>query len=225
MRAIRFWLAGLLALGGVFGLVGGYRAWEVRQLTAKVQELEQERQQLAEFAQRLSRSRRVAQVDVVDQLPDAQGRSVTAMIWHEIGEDGLLSAPLQLEVVGDLVYFEAAVIKFEHHHVGDADPGRSASLAVFRRVFGEHQAAASGPELNDALAPRLGLTDGEDAPDARLWDLFWRLMEDPQLAAKYGVRVAQIEAPAVRVRSGQVWEVTLDAAGGLNLRLLRDRAT
>jgi hypothetical protein len=47
------------------------------------------------------------------------------------------------------------------------------------------------------------------------------LVEEPSLAAKYGIRVAQIEAPAVPIRQGQLWEVTLDAAGGLNLKLVR----
>jgi hypothetical protein len=55
--------------------------------------------------------------------------------------------------------------------------------------------------------------------------LFWRMMEHPQLASQYGVRVAQCEAPAVILRKGQVWEITLDAAGGLNLRIIGHTST
>ena len=51
---------------------------------------------------------------------------------------------------------------------------------------------------------------------------FWELVESRVLAAEYGIRVAQCEAPAVRMKTGQVWEVTLDAPGGLNLKMVRD---
>jgi hypothetical protein len=57
-----------------------------------------------------------------------------------------------------------------------------------------------------------------------MWSLFWRLMDEPPLAEQFGVRVAQCEAPAVVLQSGQIWEVTLDAAGGLNLRLVAQRS-
>ena len=52
-----------------------------------------------------------------------------------------------------------------------------------------------------------------------LWQGFWDLIEDARLREELGVRVAQIEAPAVPLDEGQIWEVTLDAAGGLNLTL------
>ena len=60
--------------------------------------------------------------------------------------------------------------------------------------------------------------------EQRLWDRFWDLVDDPQLAEQYGVRVAQCEAPAVPLRPGQVWQVTLDAPGGLNLKKLREHS-
>ena len=43
-----------------------------------------------------------------------------------------------------------------------------------------------------------------------------------ELAATFGVRVAQCEAPAVAVKPGQAWEVTLDAAGGVNIKRILD---
>jgi hypothetical protein len=60
------------------------------------------------------------------------------------------------------------------------------------------------------------------AAEASLWARFWELVDDPELASEYGIRVAQCEAPAVRLQPGQVWEVTLDASGGLNVRKVRD---
>ena len=49
---------------------------------------------------------------------------------------------------------------------------------------------------------------------------FEEFTEDEALAKEYGVRVAQYEAPSVNMKPGQVWEVSIDAAGGLNLKML-----
>jgi hypothetical protein len=222
MRSARLAVVGSLVAGGL--LIVWVRSQEVRKLAAQVSQLQRDREKLVEYARRLSASRRVAQADVVDQMTDAQGRTVSAILWHEIEADGVLSEPQSIEVVGDQVYFEAAVIKFDYQQVGEGDAQRGASLAVFRRVFGEHQPATSAAELNHSLSKRLQSTSAQTDFDARLWSLFWKMMEDPPLAEEYGVRVAQCEAPAVRVKAGQVWEVTLDAAGGLNLRLIRERS-
>ena len=223
MRSVRLIISSALIVGGgVFALVQ-LRTLEVRRLTAQVNELEQQRQQLRDYIRRLSASRRVAQIDVLDQRPDQRGQPVSAIVWHEISRDGVLSEPQTVEVVGELMYVEAAVIKFEHEHVGKADPEKSGSAAVFRRIFGDRQMAALSPNLNRASRPIVSGHPADEPLEARLWSLFWQLMSDPKLAQEYGVRVAQCEAPAVKIKPGQIWEVTLDAAGGLNLRLIGER--
>lgn len=222
MTTVR-WVVGAVSAIAVAVLIsGGFHALEVRHLKGEISQLERDRQRLVEYGKRLSASRRVAQADVLEQLTDAQGRAVSDILWHEVDADGVLGPPQEIEVVGDLVYFEAAVIKFEHQLVGDGDAERGASLALFRRVFGEFQPAASAQQLNRSLTDKL-TQESADTFDQRLWAMFWDMMNDPRLAEKYGVRVAQCEAPAVRVKAGQVWEVSLDAAGGLNLRLVRER--
>jgi len=212
---------------------------EVRQLTEQVSRLETENARLSSFAQRLQASRRVAQVDVVKQYQDRDGRIASVLLWQEIGPDGLLGRPVAIETLGRQVYFEGWVIKFDYDRLaaadtgstsgpgggpgGDADPGRidGASVVLFRRVFGEQQSPDSVPTF-DCAPPMLSGGAATDE-DARLWDLFWELTSQPDLATRYGVRVAQVEAPAVRISPGQVWEISLDAAGGLNLCKAGDR--
>lgn len=197
---------------------------EARQLRAEVDQLEQERQQLLDYAQRLGASRRVAQVDVVRQRVNDRGQIVSTLLFQEIGPDGTLGKPLAVETIGALVYFESLVIKFEARFVGEADPQRGTSLAMFRRIFGECQTPDLVPELDRRARPLLGQMDGAGSLHAELWQRFWELVDNPQLAEQYGVRVAQCEAPAVPLHAGQVWELTLDAAGGLNLRRIGDGA-
>jgi hypothetical protein len=200
------------------------RSWDVRRLTAQVAELEEQKQQLRTFISRLKASRRVAQADVLQQYPDERGRLVSVIRWNQIGLDGTLEEPQTIEALGRLVYFEAALIKFDQDAVGEGDPQRGASLALFRRIFGEDQAASSSADLEHSIRPPSPATAPSGEFEQKLWDYFWEMMEDPQLQERFGVRVAQVEAPAVTLKAGQVWEVTLDAAGGLNLRLIVQRS-
>jgi hypothetical protein len=96
---------------------------------------------------------------------------------------------------------------------------------MFRRVFGECQAPESVPELDRRARPPTARSDANNSSQADLWQRFWEMVDNPRLAEQYGVRVAQCEAPAVPLHAGQVWELTLDAAGGLNLRRIGDGAT
>ncbi len=190
-------------------------------LTRRVQELEQERERLVEYAERLCASSRVAQVTVLSQRSDEAGRTINELLWQEIGAQGVIGRPVKVKAVGDLVYFEAYVIKFEHETVAEGDPDRGASVAMFRRIFGDAEAAQS-VILLDQTSPPLLQSDPPASRHDGLWDRFWEFIERPEVAAQYGVRVAQCEAPAVPLRTGQIWELTLDAAGGLNVRKVSD---
>lgn len=191
-----------------------------RRLAEQVQSLELQREQLVAYAERLSASRRVAQIDVVSQRRGADGRLTQNLLWQEIGPTGILSRPVALETIGELVYVEALVLKFQPRLVGAGDSERGASLCLFRRAFGEDQPPSSGAVLDRGDRPPLDDPRKPNPLYDELWARFWDLASDPELADSLGVRTAQIEAPAVPMKPGQVWEVTLDAAGGLNLRRL-----
>lgn len=221
MRLFKIAFGSSLALGciGVIMLKLGHL--ETARLHAKVDSLEKERRQLGQYIERLQSSRRVAQVDITQQFADEHGHKRSIVRWLEIAPDGTLAEPQQIETIGDLVYFEAAVIKFRHAGVGAAEAGKESSLAIFRRIFGDMQTPALVADLEPFVYANQNPKQTKEHDE--LWDLFWRMMDDPVLAERYGVRTAQIEAPAVRVRAGQIYEVSLEAAGGLNVRLIGRR--
>jgi hypothetical protein len=189
----------------------------VQRLEQQVDRLEQQKAELRDYARRLSAWRRVAQVNVVDQKPDENGRITTNVRWQEIGPDGLLGPPYVRSVRGRQIYFEALVIKFDSDLVGIGDDERGHSLALFRRIFGEGESADSVPEFGRESRPPAASQPAR-ANDDLLWNQFWEMVDKPNLARDYGVRIAQIEAPALVVASGDTLEITLDASGGLNVR-------
>lgn len=210
--------------GGAAALVAlRMGSYEVSQLKSRIGQLEEERTRLVEYAQRLSASRRVAQVDILDQQKIAPGRFSTMLRWQEITEDGLLGAPQMVEVFGSAVYFEGLVIKFDHERVGRGEPGRAASMVMFRRIFGDQQEPVTGYPLPESANPLSETARQADPMGGILWARFWDFIDDPKTCEEYGVRVAQIEAPSVPVKPGQSWQVHLDAAGGLNIRKIADR--
>jgi hypothetical protein len=218
----------LLALIAALLWVGSARLGD-RRLHERIEHLEADRDRFQKYASRLASDRRVAQVRVESQFRNAQGQPVTRLLWQEIGPSGIVSSPVYIEPVGSPVYFEAAVIKFDHDLVARAAPERAGSVALFRRVFGGGQSPDSAPMLDGAsTVGAKSDTAPSRSPNGAPSDIeairakFWDFVEYPLMAADYGVRVAQLEAPAAPMRAGQVWEVSLDAAGGLNLRKLRE---
>ncbi|MFN0137168.1 MAG: hypothetical protein ACKVS9_13745 [Phycisphaerae bacterium] len=221
MSWARFIIGSIVAVLLAAGFAVQFGSWQVARLTARVDELEREKKQLVAYAERLSASRRVAQVDVLRQAPDETGTPVTTLQWQEIGADGVRGIVKEISVRGEQVYFEAMVLKFEHRLVAESgDTDRPVvSLALFRRIFGDRQPPESGIAIDRGARPTTTPTATADE-QAKLWSRFWELADAPREAAKYGIRIAQLEAPSARMRPGEIWEVTLDNAGGVNLKKL-----
>ncbi len=196
---------------------------EIRRLQTRIDALAAEKAELMLFAERLSASRRVAQINVEEQSTGDDGLTITVLRWQQIGPSGKLGPPEIVTLKGDQVYVEAMVVKFMHDLVGRAAKDRETSLVMFRRAFGDRQAPYTGQPLDQTAPMETASRPEPDAFHERLWRRFHEIVADPQEAEKrYGVRVAQFEAPSVPMKKGQVWEAVLDQSGGLNLRLLDD---
>lgn len=222
---------GYTVKAAVLGVLAGLVALQTShlrekwQLEEQVDRLSQEKADLASFAERLQASRRVAQVDVVKQYPGPADSTVTVLLWQEIAEDGTLGRPLALEVQGEQIYFEGYVLKFDQSllHAGAVENHKGASLVLFRRIFGNAQTPDSAREFDRLMGPPGLEGEGPGGDERELWTRFWDLTRNPGLAKESRVRVAQCEAPSVRMRTGEVWQLNLDAAGGLNLKKVADR--
>ncbi len=212
---------GMLMLAGLaFVASDQLSAIKIARLETRIGDLEREMTELKLYAERITAARRVAQVNVMEQRPgdDANG-PVTVMRWQQIGSDGELGLPEIIEIRGTQAYFEALVIKFDYDLIGETDSGET-NLALFKRTFGDYQAPITGYRLDQTAPTFSTATPQEYARHKNIWERFWNLTTDSELAKTLGVRVAQIEAPSVKVEPGQIWEIALDAAGGLNVKLL-----
>ena len=169
--------------------------------------------------ERLNRSRRVAHIQVLDQQVAPDGEVLwTDLLLIELDDDGSELAHQQFTLPGDVLFVDAWSVKFHHEDVADGHPLRGQTLVLLRRLYSDRMAPIDGYPLDVPGAIPPGYATGELAEfEKRGWEHFWELATDPAAAAAMGVRVAQGEAVYKPVRPGHVYELIVDAAGGMSL--------
>ncbi len=179
------------------------------------------------FVKRLTTESRVAQARVVGHRLDSQKVPLWTFEFVEFDRD---DKPLPAKVItlrGKDVYFEALIIKFEHDLVKVGDPLRGKSLLFFRRAFGDAQEPREGPMLaaNGSVVPdAYRFTSGTaSAFEQGLWLRFWHWVNHPEEAKAEGIRVAQIQTVGLPPEPGATYRITLEHAGGPNIKRIEPR--
>jgi hypothetical protein len=226
------WLAvlGLLGAGGFVGYhVVNERAQVDRELkekteqlavkAAEVERLTTENQKLNLALRLLKIDHRVAEIVVLDQRQENE-RPKTRFQFIELTKDGSpIGERKEFTVEGDTIYVDAWVIKYADDLVEKADPLRSTSVCLFRRIFGEYQEPSGGFALDAAGSRPSVYSQGEElSPLERdMWANFWEYANDPAKAKKAGVRAAHGEAPSMRLQAGKRYRIELRASAGLSI--------
>ena len=189
------------------------------EMEALRQEMEQRLEAKEAMIQRLNRSRRLAHIHVLDQRADADAEILeTDLLFVELDEEGGEIARQEFTLPGEVVFVDAWAVKFHHTEVAEGHPLRGRTLLLLRRIYSDRMAPVDGYPIDVPGAIPPGYAVGEIASfEKRLWEHFWQIATDPRLAAAMGVRVAQGEAVYKPLRTGQVYELIVDAVGGMSL--------
>jgi hypothetical protein len=188
-------------------------------LAAKEREIER----LATAVRLLTVDHRVALVRVLKQEMQTPGDPATLMTTFSFVEADDAGRPLEepqtFTVRGDIVYFDAWVVKFKDVHVEQGDPLRGTSICLFRRVFGEHQTPSEGFEVDPVGSRPAAYSRGSEPSEIEkeIWDHFWEYATDPKKADEAELRAAQGEAPSMRLLPGKLYRIELRASGGLTI--------
>ena len=214
---------GLMA--GGLALVG-YWLWMAREDARTIQELralnDEMHARLAakqEMIERLSRSRRIAHLQVTNQKKDSDEKvQSTDVLFIELDDRGAELARQQFTIPGDVLFVDAWTIKFEPDKVAQGDPLQGRSLVLLRRIYSDRLPPNQGFTIDTpgAVPPGYACT-AVGRFEKQLWENFWTLAMDADKAKAVGVRVAQGEAVYKPVRAGQTYELIADAVGGLSL--------
>jgi hypothetical protein len=146
---------------------------------------------------------------------------VSTIEFVEVNESGdPIGEPKQFDVVGDTVYVDYLRVTFDDKYIEEQNLDRSTAIALFQRIFGEHQNAAEGFEL-DAVGTRpTAYGRGSEISDfeKKIWDDFWSISNDPQRAAQLGINAAHRTAVGQRLVPGKTYEIELRTTGDMTIR-------
>lgn len=202
---------------------------ELQKKDVQISSLNEELQRQAEEIDRLDTSMRLLKVDhrvaelrVVDQQKNEEtGETNTLIEFQELTPQGdPAGEPREFEIVGDIVYIDNWVVKFDDEFVEKADIDRSTSLVLFRRIFGEFQEPRHGYMIDQVGAqPLIYLRGGKPSEfENKIWKDFWTIANDEEKAQSMGIRAAHGEAVSIKVQKGKKYRVTLRASDGLSIR-------
>jgi hypothetical protein len=191
-----------VVLGGV--VIGGLAWWTLdreSRLRAEIADLET--RMAAEVAardaaiERLGRDRRLARIEVLDRIEGTEGEDPrTALRFIELDDEGRELARRDLEVPGEIVHIDGWTARFPAGKV------------------------ASGDDI--PLDTPGAIPDGYAGSEAvrfeqAIWKRFWTLATDPDAARSAGLRVAQGESVYKPMHPGDVFELRVEAVGGMTL--------
>lgn len=169
--------------------------------------------------ERMSRSRRVAHLEVLDQQYDDRGRiNSTTVRLIELDDDGAEIGRSHFTVPGDVIMVDALTIKFHFDQVADGHPLAGHTLLLLRRFYSDRMRPVDGFPIDTPGAVPPAYAVGALAEfQQQLWSHFWELATDAEAAEQMGVRVAQGEVVYKPVKTGQSFELVVDSTGGMNL--------
>jgi hypothetical protein len=178
-----------------------------------------ENRQLQLVVDRLSAESRVAEMLVTDQKI-VNGIPQTTLLFVEYARNHAPLPPRSFTIAGNEVHLDAMVIKFDRDFVKQNDGLRGHSIALFTRIYGNHQSPDEGQTI-DTPGKIPGYYQGTDPRvssfETDLWKDFWKLADDEKYRNKMGVRVVSGEGPWWPCDSNKLYTITIESAGGLNV--------
>lgn len=209
----------VLVLLGYWRISVDLKQREIQELQALNQQMQSQLEARAAMIARLDRAKRIAHIQILDQRKDSSGQiTETDLLFVELDDAGSEIARQAITIPGNVLYIDAWTVKFKQEDVAEGHPLRGRTLVLLRRIYSDRLAPIDGIEIDTPGAVPSAYAVSEFAEfQQQLWKHFWDIATDRELAANMGVKVAQGEAVYKPVRTGEVLELIVDAAGGMNL--------
>ena len=231
MTAVMRTLLIALALAGAI-LFGFWRVMQdekqrlIDEQSAIILDMESRLARHQAMIERLSRTRRIAHIEIGDQQRSADGLATSSeVLFVEVDDSGRELARQTFTIPGDVLFVDAWTVKFDHERVAEGHPLMGRTLVLLRRIYSDRMNPKDGIAIDTPGAVPPGYAGSESALyEKRLWESFWTLASDAELSRQMGVRVAQGEAVYKQVKTGEQYELIADAAGGLVMTPLDARS-
>ena len=168
--------------------------------------------------------RRMANVEVMEKGFDDQNQPYLEVRFTEVDDKGnIIGTSRDFTLTGEKLYVDCWIVSFEDKYVEEADPLRSASLCVFKSIYGEIDGPTGAKSLDQdsastGLPPGIYNDDLKNEFEQQIWGDFWRVCNDTELQKDLGIRASYGQANYVLAEPGQTYQVQLRASGGASLK-------
>lgn len=169
---------------------------------------------------RLEADSRAAQILVTGVLFDEKSnKTFTTIKFLEFDSRGKPMEPRYFTFSGNIIQFQALVIRFDDMKVKLADRLRGKSAYLLMNAFMLDKERTQVFEITkvNEVPPGYQVDKEESEFEKKLWREFWRFALDQAAAKKMGIRNAQIEAPGTVFIPGTLYTIKIEHDGGLRI--------
>ena len=151
---------------------------------------------------------------------------LTKIEFVDINDQGQeIGKPKTFDIKGDMIYVDYLTVNFEDKYIEKSDLDRATSIALFQRIFGEHQEPAKGFQLDTVGTRPTAYARGTQMSDfeKKIWDDFWLIANDNKRAQELGIDAIQGKAVAIRAQPGKSYEIELRSTGDMTIRPIESK--
>ncbi len=181
-----------------------------------IYDLLNENKELRKAITNLTNEDQIGYAKVLEQEENDNGSLTTRLLFVETARNDPSRRILErdYEIEGDMVYFDALIVKFSNKVVMD---GTQKALYLWRRVYGETMPPGQGypiePEGEEpyryaALCKTLSIRNRE-----LFWDEIWKLSDDPDRLRDAGVRAIYGNVVYKKLRPGLIYVFKISNTG------------
>jgi len=175
---------------------------------------------LNQVISRLKADSRIAEVIVTKTEFDEKNKKVSTTIkFLEYNVEGQPLPPRYFTFYGNIIQFQALVIRFQDKLVeaGDKIKGKSAYIFLKAFVLAEKETQVFPITIVYDIPRGYKIQGNLDPYEEKLWREFWDYALNPDKRNVEGIKNAQIEAPGSLFLPGTLYTIRIEHDGGMRI--------
>ena len=199
--------------------------FELAETSVALEKSEELNERLETSMRLLKVDRRMANVTVLEKGKDEEGNPFLEVEFTEVDEDDQpVGTSRNFTLKGDKFYVDGWVATFEDKYIESADELRSASMFVFKSIYGDAEAPRDAQRLdtqsqgNGLPGIYQGSAKGEFAE--KIWSDFWKVCNDSALQNELGIRTAGGRTTYIEGIEGKTYRVSIRSTGDVSLNAI-----